>query len=68
MIDFVYVLLASGSEWEDIVLFLSKDEAIKVSLQYPNRRVEMFDKEENIGGYVPTYNYYKNGIFCQSIN
>jgi len=57
--DFVYVFLA-GSEWEDIIIFLSKEEAIKKSRKYPNNRIEFFSKT-NTSGYKPTYNYYQNG-------
>ena len=53
--DFVYVLL-HGSEWEDIVIFLSKDDAINESIIHPNARVEIFSKNKK-SGYTPTYNY-----------
>ena len=56
--DFVYVLLL-GSEWEDIIILLSKEDAINESIKYPNSRVEIFSKN-NTPGYTPTYNYYKN--------
>ncbi len=62
--DFVYVFLSS-SEWEDIIIFLSKEEAIKESINHPNHRVEIFTKS-NTFGYTPTYNYYKNGEFIQN--
>ena len=61
--DFVYVLLY-GSEWEDIVIFLSKDDAINESIIHPNARVEIFSKNKK-SGYTPTYNYYKNGQLIQ---
>ena len=64
--EFVYLLVNDGSEWEDIIIFLSKEEAIIKSNKYPNLRVEIFSKNEN-GGYTPTYNYYKNGIYVPSI-
>ena len=57
--DFVYVLLY-GSEWEDIIILLSKEDAINESINHPNARVEIFSKNNNLG-YTPTYNYYKNG-------
>jgi hypothetical protein len=57
--DFVYVLL-DGSEWEDMIILLSKEDAINESLKYPNTRVEIFSKNNKLG-YTPTYNYYKNG-------
>ena len=57
--DFVYVLLY-GDEWEDSVIFLSKEYAIEASIKYPKNRVEIFSKTD-AGGYIPTYTYYKNG-------
>jgi hypothetical protein len=59
--DFVYVFIY-GSEWEDITIFLSKEDAIKKSINYPKHRVEIFSKNDTTG-YSPTYNYYKNGEF-----
>ena len=65
--EFVYVFIY-GSDWEDTVIILSKEEAIETSKKYPNSRVEIFGKSKNIDkgliynfGYTPTYNYYKNG-------
>lgn len=57
--DLVYVFIY-GREWEDIIIFLSKDDAITKSIEYPNTRVEIFCKTTTLG-YEPTYNYYKNG-------
>ena len=62
--DFVYVFLY-GSEWEDVVIFLSEEEAIRESIKHPNQRVEIFSKT-NTSGYTPTYNYYKNGEYIQN--
>jgi hypothetical protein len=62
--EFIYVLL-HGSEWEDITIFLSEEDAIHNSLKYPTSRVEVFSKTEN-PGYSPTYNYYKNGVYIQA--
>ena len=53
----IYVLLF-GSEQEDLIIFLSKDDAIKELLNYPNKN--------NKYGYIPTYNYYENGEFFQN--
>lgn len=64
--DFVFVLLC-GSEWEDIIILLTEEDAINQSKKYPNNRVEIFSKNDNLEytptyiGYTPTYNYYKNG-------
>ena len=56
--EFVYSLIKE--EWEDIVIILSKEDAIEMSKTQPHARVEVFVKSPC--GYVPTYNYYKNGI------
>jgi|UniRef100_A0A6C0LR68 hypothetical protein len=59
--DFVYLLLhESGSDWEDMVIILTEEDAIKESINHPNHRVEIFSKNSTTG-YKPTYNYYKNG-------
>lgn len=62
--DFVYVLVY-GSEWEDIIILLSNEDAINESINYPNARVEIFSKNIK-SGYKPTYNYYKNGELIQN--
>ena len=62
--NFIYVFLY-GHEWEDIVIFLSEEEAIRESIKHPNQRVEIFSKT-NKSGYTPTYNYYKNGEYIQN--
>ncbi len=62
--EFVYVLF-NGSDWEDIIILLSKEDAINESINNPNTRVEIFSKN-NKSGYNPTYNYYKNGELIQN--
>ena len=52
--DFIYLLL-HGSEWEDIIVFLSKEEGINESLKYPKSRVEVFSKTDE-SGYSPIMN------------
>lgn len=56
-------VLVKGSEWEDIVIFLSKGEAIQASIKYPRCRVEIFEKKNDESGFKPTYNYYENGEY-----
>jgi hypothetical protein len=78
--DFIYVFIYGG-EWEDMIIFLSKEDAIQKSINHPNCRVEIFsktnsstDKSETIydlentipSGYEPTYNYYQNGEFIHN--
>lgn len=59
---FVYLLVSDGGEWEDIVIYLTEEDAIESSIRYPNSRVEIFTKHYHFNQYLPTYNYYKNGI------
>ena len=61
--EFVYIVI-HGSEWEDIVILLSNEDAINTSIKYPNARVEIFSNTKS--GYKPTYNYYKNGELVQN--
>ena len=63
--EYVYVLLGSGSEWEDLIILVSKEDAINESIKHPNARVEIFSKK-NALGYTPTYNYYKDGNLVQA--
>jgi hypothetical protein len=62
--DFVYVFF-DGNDWEDIVIFLSKEDAINESKKYPNARVEIFSINEELG-YRPTYDFYKNGELIEN--
>jgi hypothetical protein len=59
--EYVYLLIR-GSDWEDIIVFLSKEDAIKESINNSNHRIEIFSKTNN-AGYRPTNNYYKNGEY-----
>ena len=61
--DYVYILV-SGSEWEDMIVFLCQEDAIQESIKHPKNRVEIFTKKDT-GGYIPTYNHYKNGKYIQ---
>lgn len=60
----LYMLVSNGAEWEDLTLFINKEEAIEASIKYPTYRVEIFKK--NTFGYTPTYTFYVNGILCYS--
>ena len=62
--EFVY-LLVKGTEWEDVVIYLQKEEAIEISKKNPKYRVEIFIKDDT-HGYVPTYNFYENGVFISA--
>ena len=62
--DFVY-LFFDVNNWEDMVIFLSKEDAIKMSKKYPKARVEIFSISNELG-YTPTYNFYRNGELIES--
>jgi len=59
--DVLYMLLPNGAEWEDIILYKNKEEAIAASIKYYKMRIEIFKKKE-LGGYEPSYFYYRNGV------
>ena len=63
--------MIKGSDWEDIIIFLTQDQAINESIKRPYYRVEIFRKNPDSNGYLPTYNYYKDGkihIYSSSKN
>ena len=45
--DCIYVFLEIN-DWEDIIIFLSKEDAINESKKYPNARVEIFSKKDKL--------------------
>ena len=57
--EFLYVFVVNGAEWEDLMIFTTEEEAIEQSKKYPRARLEVFRKSGK--GYFPTYNYYSNG-------
>lgn len=64
--ELIYVLVNDCCEWEDMIVFTSEETAIKGSIKYPTRRVEVFSKKENEPTYTPTYNYYQNGNYFET--
>ena len=64
--EFIYVLLSDSCDWEDIVVFLTEENAIKMSIKYPSCRVEVFSKKDIDSGYTSTYNYYQNGKYFKT--
>jgi hypothetical protein len=56
----VYLFVVDGAEWEDIVVYISKEAAIAKSLKHPKIRLEIFALEHD-GGYRPSYSYFLNG-------
>ena len=63
--DYIYVLINDGSEWEDLAIILSKEDAIKESKIHPKARLEIFGKNDK-QKYTPTYNFYMNGEYIQN--
>ncbi len=60
--DYIYVLICEN-DWEDTIVFLSEEDAIRESIKNSNYRIEIFSKKMTGPGYIPTYNYYKNGKY-----
>ena len=63
--QYIYLFVVDGAEWEDIVVFLSKEEAIEKSIKCPHVRLEIFEKTPT--GYHPIYNYYLNGLLKEPL-
>ena len=63
--EFVYMFVVDGAEWEDLIVFLTEEEALEKSKKHPNVRLEIFRRSQNSGGYYPTYNYYLNGVLAK---
>jgi hypothetical protein len=58
--EYLYMLVGDGFEWEDMLLYTEETDAITASRRYPTRRVEIF-KRDGHGTYSPTYSYWQNG-------
>jgi hypothetical protein len=56
----VYLFVVDGAEWEDIVVYTSKDDAIAKSIKHPKIRLEVFTLGKD-GGYRPAYSHFLNG-------
>jgi hypothetical protein len=63
---YIYVLVGNNSEWEDMIIYLTKEDAINASKNHPNMTVEVFSKSDNHVGYKPAYCYYKDGEYYES--
>ena len=55
----LYVFTLDGAEWEDLVIYLSLEEAIVKSKKHPKVRLDIYNKTPD--GYRPSYKYYLNG-------
>ena len=57
----VYMVVPmGGAEWEDMIIYLSEEEAIAKSKKWPNTTIQLFTKTKD--GYRPAYKYYLNGV------
>ena len=59
--EFIYVMINS-SEWEDIVIYLSEEEAIESSITYPNIKIEIFGKNPDYNGWNQQPRYYRQDL------
>ena len=67
--DYIYVFIDDQGIWEedeDIIVFLSKEEALRASKRHPTVRIEVFAQSPK-GGYRPTYAYFLDGKYCKTI-
>jgi len=61
--DYIYLIN------NNLFIIKNKSKAIELSLLYPEKKIEVYVKKivNNGGGegrgYIPTNNYYKNGIY-----
>ncbi len=61
--DYIFLQIADGYEWEDMKIILSEEIAIEKSKKYPNLRFEKFINKNN--EYIPSYSFYQNGILIK---
>jgi hypothetical protein len=59
---YIYCAVQNQCEWEDIIIFTEEIEAVEYSKEHQHVRLEIFIQTAESKGYVPTYNYYKNGV------
>ena len=65
---YVYALVPEKKHtWEDIIIFIEEELAIQASIINIDSRVEIFEKSES-GGFIPTLNYFKCGIYITLYN
>ena len=53
------MVVSNGAEWEDMIVYTSKEEAIAKSKEWTITAIQVFSKTED--GYRPSYKYYLNG-------
>ena len=56
---YLYLLLCDGAEWEDVVIYDNKEEAVRVLMSHPSHkdrfRIEVFEKKEGTLKFTPSY-------------
>jgi ferritin-like metal-binding protein YciE len=57
-------VISGAKEFSNRILGKTKEEAIQTSIIYTKSRVEIFKKDKI--GYIPTYNYYRNGKYYET--
>jgi hypothetical protein len=55
----LYLLLCDGAEWEDVIIYDNKEEAVRVLMSHPSHRerfrIEVFEKKEGSLKFTPSY-------------
>jgi hypothetical protein len=64
--DVIYMLVPNNAEWEDLILYKNKEDAIAASIKYYKNTIQIFKKKEG-NGYEPSYLYYINGKLRSNI-
>jgi hypothetical protein len=64
--DVIYMLVPNNAEWEDLILYKNKEDAIAASIKYYKNTIQIFKKKEG-NGYEPSYLYYINGKLQSNI-
>lgn len=57
----VYIVIPSGSNWNDLIVFLNEYDAKNYSLNNPSKVVRLFVQQNNNYGYYPSQKYYLAG-------
>ena len=58
------IFLVCRGEWEDLIVFVSRETALEYSKKHPRAIIQIFAGDECM---VPTYTYYQNGIIVDSM-
>jgi hypothetical protein len=64
--DVIYMLVPNIAEWEDLILYKNKEDAIAASIKYYKNTIQIFKKKDG-NGYEPSYLYYINGKLQSNI-